>query len=203
MKIKICGIKRTEDIETLNKLKPDYVGFVFAKSKRQIDKNLASKLRSLLDTKIKTVGVFVDADSKEIDELIDEKIIDSVQFHGHESESEIVCIKNKHPNTIVFKAVSVKSIKDILEWKDSKADFLLLDNGAGGTGEQFDWEILKEIKNLKKDFFIAGGLNPDNVKNVLNYKAIGVDVSGGVETDSVKDKEKIKKFIKNVREYND
>ncbi len=202
MKIKICGIKRTQDIKVLNELKPDYVGFVFAKSKRQVSIQQASELRAQLVTQIKTVGVFVNHNLAEIEQLIKEKIIDIVQFHGDESETDIIKIKSKFPKTKIIKAISVNTKQDILNWEHSNADYLLLDNGKGGTGQQFDWNILNEI-NVKKSFFIAGGLNTENVKNVLKFNSFGVDVSGGVETDGVKDIAKIKKFIENVRNYNE
>lgn len=200
MKIKICGIKRIEDVEVLNEYKPDYVGFVFAKSKRQIDGDKAFFLRNNLDKSIKSVGVFVNHKMDEIEEFVADGTIDCVQFHGDESEDDIQYIKQKHPHIQVFKAITVNSHLDILKWENSSADFLLLDNGKGGTGKKFNWEVLQEIGNLKKEIFIAGGLTPENVKDVLKLKPFGVDVSGGVETDNVKDKEKIKKFIKEVRE---
>lgn len=200
MKIKICGIKRIEDVKFLNELKPDYVGFVFAKSKRKITKETAKTLKENLDDNIKTVGVFVNHDLDEIRNLVEEKIIDIVQLHGDETEIDICNLKTT--NVKVIKAISVKSKEDILKWENSSADFLLLDNGAGGTGEKFDWNILKEM-NMKKDFFIAGGLRPNNVQSVLKFKPFAVDVSGGVETDNLKDKEKIKKFIENARNYDE
>lgn len=202
MKIKICGIKRTQDIKVLNKLKPDYVGFVFAKSKRQVSIEKAKLLRENLDKQIKTVGVFVNHNQGEVEKLIEEKIIDIVQFHGDENELDIIRIKSKFPRIKIIKAVSVKTKEDILKWENSSADYLLLDNGKGGTGEQFDWNVLSEI-NIKKDFFIAGGLNPENVTYVFKHNPFGVDVSGGVETDNIKDEVKIKKFIEKVREYNE
>lgn len=198
--IKICGIKKIEEIEFLNKHKPEYIGFVFTKSQRQVSNDLAFELKANLDNSIKVVGVFVNHNLDEIITLIKNNIIDCVQFHGDEGEEDIEHIKNLFPNITVFKAISVSTYKDIIKWENSKADFLLLDNGKGGTGKQFNWQILSEIQNMKKEFFIAGGLCPENVKEVLKFRPFGVDVSGGVETDNVKDEEKVKQFIKSVRE---
>lgn len=198
-KIKICGIQKVEEILFLNKQKPDYVGFVFAKSKRQVNFETAKKLKNNLDKSIKSVGVFVNHDIDEIFKLINENVINCVQFHGNETEDDIKNIKKTFPKISVFKAVTVNSLQDILNWNDTLAEFLLLDNGKGGTGEKFDWAILKEIKAVKKPYFIAGGLNAENVKDVLKFTPYGVDVSGGVETDGIKDMKKMGKFIENVR----
>lgn len=199
IKTKICGIRRIEDALMLNRHKPDYAGFVFAKSRRQVTKDLAKKLRETLDKSIATVGVFVNHDMTEIEELIAEGIIDAVQFHGDETEADIVHIKEKYPSVAVIKAISVSSIADITKWQDSRADFLLLDNGAGGTGERFDWRILEGNIDLSQKYFIAGGLSPENASEIKKFSPYGADVSGGVETDGFKDEIKISKFIYEVR----
>ncbi|WP_317855939.1 phosphoribosylanthranilate isomerase [Chakrabartyella piscis] len=198
-KVKICGLKRPEDISYVNQYKPDYIGFVFAKSKRQVTKELAQSLQTVLLPEMQAVGVFVNHSIEEIVDLVEENIIQVVQLHGKETAEYIAELQAKIPNTPLWKAVSVKSIEDILAWEDSKVDLLLLDNGAGGTGEVFDWNILKEMKNFPKPYFIAGGLNPENVSEVLQFASFGVDVSGGVETDGCKDEMKIKSFIETVR----
>ncbi len=199
IKIKICGLKRTEDIENANKLKPDFVGFVFAKSKREVSKETAKMLKSKLDKTIKVVGVFVDADINFMCELAREKIIDIIQLHGCESEEMIVAIKEILPKVEIIKAISVNATDDIFAWENSQADYLILDNGSGGTGEKFDWSVLSEIKNFNKKLIIAGGLNPQNVKEVAKIKPFGVDVSSGVETNGYKDSEKMALFVQNVR----
>lgn len=198
--IKICGLKRIEDIECVNKFKPEYIGFVFAKSRRQISYDMAVYLKKSLSDDIKTVGVFVNHEVDDIISLMNEGIIDIAQLHGDEEEDSIIKIKNK-TNKKVIKAISVYSLEDILKWKDSKVDFLLLDNGSGGTGESFDWEVLDKLSTIEfnKPYFIAGGLNKENVKDVLKYKPYAVDVSGGVESDGLKDEVKINEFINTVR----
>lgn len=198
-KIKICGLKRIEDVEYVNKYHPDYAGFVFAKSKRQVTKELAKSLQNALLPEIKSVGVFVSHPVEEVVDLVKDGIIDVVQLHGKEDGAYIAKLRKSIPNTTIFKAVSVKTIEDILVWKDADVDYLLLDNGAGGTGEVFDWNILYNMENFPKPYFIAGGLHPENVSEVLQFASFGVDVSGGVETDGCKDEMKIKRFIETVR----
>lgn len=198
-KIKICGLKRMEDISFVNQYKPDYVGFVFAKSKRQVTSTCAKALQDALLPEIKTVGVFVNHPMAEVIGLVKEGIIDVVQLHGKEDGHYIEELRKSIPEATIFKAVSVKTIEDILAWKDADVDYLLLDNGAGGTGEVFDWNILHDMTDFPKPYFIAGGLNPENVSEVLEFEPFGVDVSGGVETDGCKDELKIKAFIENVQ----
>ncbi|MFI3200636.1 MAG: phosphoribosylanthranilate isomerase [Eubacteriales bacterium] len=198
-KIKICGLSRIEDIQEANKLELDYIGFVFAKSKRQITVEQARELKVGLRKNIQVVGVFVNHSIKEMIELRNEGIIDVVQLHGTETEDIIVQIKNSNPSTKIIKAVSMTCVEDALKWNDSKVDYLLLDHGAGGTGEVFDWSLLEGLEAFKKPYFIAGGLNPENVADVLVYKPFGVDVSGGVETLGKKDCEKMRGFVEKVR----
>lgn len=195
-KIKICGLTKVEDIEVANELNIDYIGFVFAKSKRQVTKEQAKILKEKSNKK--AVGVFVNEDINFIFELINEKIIDMVQLHGDENEKYIRILKKFSPQTKIIKAISVNEKEDILDWKETSADYLLLDNGKGGTGEKFDWTVLEELE-ISKPFFIAGGLNSQNVKSVLKFMPYAVDVSGGVETDGTKDGNKMKEFTQEVR----
>lgn len=201
IKTKICGLTREQDIESVNMLKPDYIGFVFAKSKRQLSYEKALELKQKLDKNIKAVGVFVDSNNDEVVRLLDDNIIDIAQLHGSETEADIVYIKQKTSKAVI-KAVRVSSVDDILAWQGSSADYLLLDNVNAGSGICFDWSVLDELSSLiergdfSKPFFIAGGLNCDNVTSVLPYAPYGVDVSSGVETDGKKDEKKIEDFIK-------
>lgn len=198
-KVKICGLQRLEDIDMANHLKPDYIGFVFAKSKRQIkDYSLAQEFKSLLDQDILVTGVFANNDINEIVHIANKGVIDIVQLHGQETDDDIIHIK-KVTKKPVIKSISVNTIDDILAYKDTKADYVLLDNGSGGTGKTFDWTTLDRLKDFKVPFFFAGGLNETNVRNALLYKPFGVDVSGGVETDGFKDFDKVKNFIELVR----
>ena len=196
-KIKICGLRRSEDIEVVNRFKPDYVGFVMAPGRRQISREQAAQLKNLLSADITAVGVFVNEDRRLIAELLERGIIDIAQLHGAEPEEDVSWIK-KQTGRPVIKAVSVKSREDVLRWRGSSADYLLLDNGAGGTGRTFDWNA---IGDYNKPYFLAGGLNEDNMEEALKLNPYCVDISGGVETDGCKDAVKIKKIIEMVRRF--
>lgn len=200
VKVKICGLKRMEDIEYINELLPDYVGFVFAKSKRQIDIYHARKMIERLNKDIETVGVFVNQDINEVLKIASHLKLNVLQFHGGETPEYI----EKFNGYKAWKAVHVTCAHDLekLELYDG-ADALLLDssiNGMyGGTGKCFDWNIIKGLK-VNKPLVIAGGLNPENVNLVLSeLEPFAVDVSSGVETDGVKDYSKIKEFIDKAR----
>lgn len=194
VKTKICGVKRLEDIELMNKYSPDYVGFVFAESSRKIDYNLAKTLKDNLNDNIKTVGVFVDEDISEISKLFEDGIINLAQLHGMEDENYIKALKEKTDYKIeIIKAFEIKSKEDINKTKNSSADYILLDSGKG-SGKTFDWSLIN--KNLDKNVFLAGGLNPENVsKAIKKFNPYAVDVSSGVESGNFKDEDKIKMLM--------
>ena len=196
MKVKICGLMREEDIHTMNRWQPDYAGFVFAESKRKITREQAMRLRLLLRPETKGVGVFVNARIREIRSLVENHIIDVVQLHGHENEEYIKELKQNIPCPVI-KAVRVKEYIQVQEALKSKADYLLFDAyseaGMGGMGKVFDWTLLKDVK---RPYFLAGGLTPGNVAVAGRIcRPYGVDVSSGVETMGKKDAEKIRTFI--------
>lgn len=196
MKIKLCGLSRPCDIAWANELNPDYVGFVFwPKSKRFVDSEKAACLKSMLKPEIKAVGVFVDESIDAVLNLLNEGIIDVPQLHGSESEEYIKELKTRS-GKLVFKAFKVKCIDDIKNASCSFADYVLLDAGMG-DGKTFDWSLLKE---MKRDYFLAGGLNVDNINEAVEtLRPFGVDVSSGIETDGVKDKDKMLSFVQIVR----
>lgn len=194
-KIKICGLMRAEDIEAANKYRPDYVGFVLAPSKRRVSVQDVRNMSMQLEPSIQRVGVFVDEDRETVAKIAEDGIIDIVQLHGHEPEEDIVWLKER-TGAAVIKAVSVRTGEDIAAYRHSAADYLLLDNGAGGTGSTFDWSTLE---NTKRPFFLAGGLNASNIEEALKYDPYCVDVSSGVETDGRKDAAKIQEIIDIVR----
>jgi phosphoribosylanthranilate isomerase len=208
-KIKICGIFREEDADVLNEVLPDYAGFVFAeKSHRYVAPDLARALRNIINPHIVTVGVFVDAEPGLIADLALEGTIGAVQLHGSEDADYVLALKNLlcssgAANIPIIKAVSVTNAASVTRGSDPQSTFLLFDHGAGGTGKTFDHEILREAAAngtlTKLPFFVAGGLNPENVSEVLDLPLFGVDVSGGVETDGVKDPEKIRRFADALR----
>ncbi|KHD34736.1 N-(5'-phosphoribosyl)anthranilate isomerase [Clostridium acetobutylicum] len=203
VKIKICGIRREEDIEIVNKYRPNYVGFVFAKSKRQVDIYKAEKLADKLDVSIKKVGVFVNEDIEKVKEVCFRVKLDIVQLHGDENEEYIDKLKGFK----VWKAVNVTAGKDVEKFKNYRIDAFLVDGydgtNRGGTGKSFNWNLLKENQNkILKPIIAAGGLNIDNVEKCIEVlNPFAVDVSSGVETDGFKDEEKIKKFIMRVRKF--
>ena len=194
VKIKICGIKRLEDIEIVNKYKPDFIGFVFADSKRKVTPNLARQMKQNLDDSIQSVGVFVDAAIDEILEIHEQGIIDMAQLHGSESEDYIDELKKKSNNQLkIINAIEMDDEKDLLEYDNSTADYLLLDSGKG-SGKTFDWRLIR--KDLKKEFFLAGGLNYQNISRAINeFDPYAIDLSSSVETNGYKDELKIKKVM--------
>lgn len=195
-KIKLCGLSKKEDIASANIFKPDYIGFVFwKKSKRYVDPETAKKLKANLNREIKAVGVFVDEEPDEIIKLVNEKIIDVIQLHGHENESYIKHLRLNTDKPII-KAFLIRNEEDVFHANESIADYVLLDAGLG-EGKSFDWELLK---NVNRPFFLAGGLFPENVREaVLKINPYGVDVSSGIETEGHKDASKMGSFVANVR----
>lgn len=196
-KIKMCGLSTALDIDYANEVLPDYIGFVFASfSKRAVDEQKAKALSLNVDKRIKKVGVFYNHSIDFILKQIDKKIISIVQLHGDESDDFIKDLKKK-TNAKVIKAFSVEDENDIKKAEKSIADYILIDNKIAGSGQRFDWSI---IKSIKKPFFLAGGLNCDNVLEALKLNPFAVDVSSGIETDNKKDIIKMKDFAKKVRQ---
>ena len=210
MKIKTCGLFREEDINYANELKPDYIGFVFAESKRKVGVEKAYNLKNKLDKEIKSVGVFVNDNLDFILNLIKDKIIDIVQLHGNEDNDFLDNLKTK-TNAKIIKFIPVENAESILNSLNIISDFILLDNLKGGAGKTFNWNYLKEAfelnNNLKKNFnekyFLAGGLNKENIGEALKFNPYCVDLSGGLETDGIKDYEKMKYIINITKNYKD
>lgn len=195
MKIKICGLFRMEDIDYANKVNPDYIGFVFAKSRRQISMEMAAEMKKTLKPEIKAVGVFVDAPVNLVTEFLSKRIIDIAQLHGNETEDDIRHIKSV-TSMPVIKAIKVRERNDVNMWLDSSADYLLFDNGQG-TGKTFDWSLLEGVE---RDYFLAGGLNEDNMQEACrNLCPYCLDVSSGAETDGVKDISKMSNIVSIAR----
>ena len=196
-KIKLCGLTRAADIEVANILQPEFVGFIFCeKSKRYISPAQAETLKNILDKKISAVGVFVDEKISAVAEIA--KFLDLIQLHGAEDENYISEIK-KITGKKIIKAFKIKTAEDLQRAKDSRADFILLDGGAG-TGETFNWQMLKDFE---REYFLAGGLTVENVSAAVQLlKPFAVDVSSGIETGGVKDFDKMKNFVQIVRSEN-
>ena len=195
MKIKICGLSRIEDILYVNELLPDYIGFVFAPSKRQITYEKAKELKQLTKKEIKVVGVFVNESIELIVNYLNENIIDCAQLHGSETNEMILKIKETTGKE-VWKAVKVETQEDVTLATKYEADKILFDSGSG-SGKAFSWQLLKEYKN---DYFLAGGIGSQNIEAVIkNINPYGIDLSSMVETNGWKDYYKMKFMIEKAR----
>lgn len=197
-KIKICGMMREEDIKYINEYKPDYTGFIFAKGRRRyISPETAKSFKSMLDPSIEACGVFVNEDVEYVAELANDNIFDIIQLHGQEDEAYISGLRELTDKPII-KAFKISSTEDIDTAVKSSADYILLDNGIGGTGDTFDWSLFKQID---RPFFLAGGIGPDNAKESIELmNPYAIDASSSLETEGYKDKSKIAALIKAVRE---
>lgn len=211
VKIKICGMRRLEDIEMANKYNPDYIGFVFAKSPRKVSYEQAKELSSHLNEDIVPVGVFVNEHMKLIVDLFKDGIIEIAQLHGDEDEKYIRNLKAKSieetGNEIkVINAIEIKDDVDyndkLLEWRDSVSDYFILDSGKG-SGKTFNWDSIDKNNDFfKNSIFLAGGLNSENLTQAIEeFNPFAVDLSSSVETDGFKDEEKIKEIIEIMGTY--
>ena len=208
-KVKMCGISKVETIPAIVDAKPDYMGLVFAPSKRQVTVEQAKILVEELHKQyavrynsetIKIVGVFVNETIENLLKIAEEVKLDVIQLHGDEDESFIQILKEQS-NVEVWKAVQVRSAADAEKWIDSSADMLLFDayhkDERGGTGEVFDWSSLDEFE---RPFMLAGGIDSTNVARAIRtVRPYGLDISSGIETEGVKDNEKMKAFTNTVR----
>ena len=194
--LKICGLKRLEDIIAVNRHGADYAGFVFfGKSKRYVDPYKANELISLLRADIKPVGVFMDEPLDNVVRIARITGVELVQLHGHESEEYVEYVKRTLDRPVI-KAYKASEEGALEKAAQSNADYVMIDSGAG-SGKKFDWSILKDFK---RDYFLAGGLDPESVGEAIRMlEPFAVDVSSGVETDGIKDEKKIAEFINAVR----
>ena len=211
VKIKICGMRRSEDIEMANRYKPDYIGFVFADSPRKVSYEQAKELSGLLSDEIVPVGVFVNEHMKLIVDLFKDGIIEMAQLHGDEDEKYIRNLKDKSIEETgkqipVINAIEIKDGADyndeLLKWRDSASDYFILDSGKG-SGKTFDWSLIdKESEFFKNSIFLAGGLNSENLALAIEeFNPFAVDLSSSVETDGFKDEKKIKEIIEIMENY--
>lgn len=193
-KVKICGLRRDEDIQIVNQYKPDYVGFIidYPKSFRNVSIDQVKEWKSQLDPSIQVVGVFVDEDVDIVTDCLQKQIIDIAQLHGKEDEDYINRVKEYGP---VIKAFQIQNEQDIQSAIESHADHVLLDQGKG-SGKNFDWNLIKE---MKRPYFLAGGITVENVLDTKKYHPYAIDVSSSVESNQKKDKEKVKEMIEKGR----
>mgnify|MGYP000851662899 FL=1 len=206
MKIKLCGIRRREDIAFLNIYKPDYAGFVFAGTKRRVTPEQAAVLSGGLSPEIKRVGVFVNETAAGVESAVKTAGLSAVQLHGDENPEYISGLKKLLPSTEVWKAIRVNGRKSIESALKTDADMLLFDSysegGYGGTGKTADIKLIKSMK-ISRPFFIAGGISAENISGIVNtLSPYGVDVSSGIETNGVKDGQKIKRIMGIISKIN-
>lgn len=213
-KIKLCGMMKPCDIEYANRVKPDFVGFIFANTRRKISAAQAKQFREALDAEIPAVGVFVNEDISVITSLVQNGCIDLIQLHGEEDADYIRRLREVC-DVPVIKAVKVQTVEQIRQAAALPVDYLLLDTYRkgvlGGTGEAFDWELLREAKAAAGDaaegelfgktYFLAGGLHAGNLREAAALGSYGLDVSSGIETDGSKDFTKMVKVMELVRKF--
>ena len=190
-KVKICGLSNIEAVETAVSAGADYIGFVFAPSKRQVTVEQATELAEIIPANVKKVGVFVSPSRAELLEAVDKVGLDFVQVHGQ--------VVDKLFENLPCASIQAVQVDGDGHVPNSQADYLLFDAPVAGSGQTFDWGRLHTTE-LAQPFFIAGGLNEDNVARAIqHFSPFAVDVSSGVETDGQKDHEKIRRFIERVK----
>lgn len=201
-KIKICGLRREQDIGYVNRYLPDYVGFIFVERRRRyISFDDAERLKQKLAPQIQAVGVFLDEEVSRVTECVRRGIIDVIQLHGREDDKYIEEVRKQNPGRTIVKAISVANRADVEQAMSSSADYLLFDTdtgkNSGGSGRAFDWNLLAGVR---RPFFLAGGLTPDTVLSAQSMvHPFALDISSGVETDGWKDEVKIAAVINAIR----
>lgn len=205
-KIKICGLSRFCDILAVNEAIPDYIGFVFAESSRQVTADRARQLKRELDPRIRSVGVFVNAPIEEILALAGaggDQAIDVIQLHGDEDAAYMKRLK-EHTGLPVIKAIQVRSSTQVQEAEAQPCDYLLLDTYSrdlyGGGGAGFDWGM---IPKLSKPYFLAGGISSENLTQAAARRPYCIDISSGAETEGRKDRGKIAGLVHLLRNFNE
>ena len=190
-KVKICGLSTKEAVKTAVSAGADYIGFVFAPSKRQVTVEQAIELAKFIPSHIQKVGVFVSPSRAELLEAVDKVGLDFVQVHGQ--------VVDKLFENLPCASIQAVQVDGDGHVPNSQADYLLFDAPVAGSGQTFDWGRL-DTTELAQPFFIAGGLNEDNVEEAIqHFTPYAVDVSSGVETNGQKDHEKISRFIERVK----
>lgn len=208
VKVKICGIRRMEDVNYVNLYLPDYIGFVFADTRRKVSLETAAMLAKELDPRIQKVGVFVRQEIGQLTEALISGTVDYLQLHGDEDAAYEDALFESllkqgigNPQEKCIKAFRIKGAEDFRNLGETKCRWLLLDAYSrklpGGTGERFNWDL---IRGMDRAFFLAGGISVENIEQAIReVRPYAVDVSSSLETDGVKDKEKIREFMEKVR----
>lgn len=191
-KVKICGLSTEESVCVAVNAGADYIGFVFAPSKRQVSFKQAHQLAQPIPDTLKKVGVFVNPSLEDLKVAISEVPLDLVQIHGDWDER-----LTNHISVPIIRAIQLDNTLGELK---TNADYLLFDAPKAESGQLFDWKLLA-YHTFEKPFFIAGGLTVENVAEAQSlFSPHAVDVSSGVETNGQKDIEKIKAFIERVKD---
>lgn len=208
VKIKICGIKRIEDVCYVNQYLPDYIGFVFADTRRKVSLETAAMLARELDPQIRRVGVYVRQEIGLLTESLISGTVDYLQLHGDEDAAyeetlfeSLIQHGIDNPQERCIKAYRIRGAEDFRKIGETKCRWILLDTYSpalpGGTGEHFNWEL---IQGMDREFFLAGGINVGNVERAIReVKPYAIDISSSLETDGMKDKEKIREFMEKIR----
>lgn len=203
MKLKFCGCRRMEDVIYCNELLPDYLGVILSSGfRRTVVPETAHRLVQAKDPRIASVGVFVDAPPEQILSVLRQVPLDVIQLHGHETR-EVVQEVRRATGLPVWKAVRVQSAAEIRAAETLGADMLVLEGyvagQVGGTGVTANWQCLVEA-NPQVPFWLAGGLAPENIQRAMaTVQPHGIDISSGIETDGVKDFQKMKQIVDVIR----
>ena len=200
MKIKLCGLRTLADVHLINEAQPDFCGFIveFPKSFRSVPESELRNLAAQVSPEIKKVGVFVNAPQDLVIRLLQDHVIDLAQLHGQEDDTYIEEIKSKTGKQVI-KAFSIKTKEDVEKALKSPADYILLDQGGGGTGQTFDWSLIPQIN---RPWFLAGGLNTNNLNTAItNLQPWGIDLSSSLETNKKKAPAKIKQIMELTSQF--
>lgn len=203
--VKFCGIRRGEDIAFVNETRPDFIGFVFAQSRRQVTAGQAASLSRELDAGIQTVGVFVNEPADSLCETVRTARLDVVQLHGDETAETIHTLRERLPQTAIWKAVRVRDAAGLAQADALPVDALLLDSfvpgSYGGSGQTANWALIAQT-TLQTPFFLAGGLCAENLPEALAaVHPVGIDLSGGIETQGCKDLAKMRAVMQVIRTW--
>ncbi|MBS2969404.1 phosphoribosylanthranilate isomerase [Metabacillus sp. KIGAM252] len=208
--LKYCGNKNREDYRLSSRSEADCIGFIFAESKRRTE---PSEVKEWMDefgkNGKKHVGVFVNPTLGEVEEACRILNLDAVQFHGEEPLSLLEEFKQRNGQEI-WKAIrhGESALRKMAHYGPA-ADVFLIDSSVkgswGGTGVSFDWSLagsyIKQAEQMGKPCFIAGGVSPDNVIDLLKIDPAGIDLASGVERNGIKDERLLKNFEKRVFDY--
>lgn len=198
-KVKICGLKEVAHVQAAVEAGADFIGFMFAPSKRRITLAQAVELTAHIPSNVKKVGVFVNEDIETIKQIAAQVGLDFIQYHGDESAEQIAAV-----GLPAIKAFSIRTKADVTRAATYRIDYYLFDapgtDFRGGSGKSFDWTLLDDVNIPLDKVILAGGLTEENVSiATMLVEPFAVDVSSGVEIDGRKDAQKIKSFVERAK----